>query len=212
MVFPLVGGFGNVMGVKSKNITRVERLVDLEDRWDRFGHKSGVLWFTGLPGSGKSTLVSRFEKVLFEMEYQVAALDGWEARTGLSADVDYSREGRGENIRRVGELAALYADAGFIVLAAFLSPYRADRDRARKASGEYFHEIHLDPGIEVCEARDPDGLYALARAGEIEGFTGVDAPYEAPENPELRLDTGALTIAETLSVLTEYVDHRFRLD
>ena len=204
------------MPIKSRNITSIDHRVSDQDRWRRQGHKGGVLWLTGLPGSGKSTLAFELERLLFGNNKQVYVMDGDNLRHGLNSDLGFSHEDRTENIRRVGELAALYADAGMIVITAFISPYRADRQGARRAAGQgddkRFHEIYLSASIEVCEGRDPKGLYKKARLGEIPDFTGVSAPYETPENPELVIDTGVLTVADSLDLLVGYADSTFRLE
>lgn len=198
------------MPVKSTNITAIEHRVSVDDRWRHHGHSGGVLWFTGLPASGKSTLAFDLERRLFEKGMQVFALDGDNLRHGLNADLGFSHEDRTENIRRIGETAALFAGAGMIVITAFISPYRADRRRAREAAGRDFHEIYLGASLEVCEKRDPKGLYGKARRGEIPDFTGVSAPYEAPETPELVIDTGAMDVAESLQILEDYVEKVFQ--
>lgn len=200
------------MPIKSTNITAIRHPVTDEARWRRQGHHGGVLWFTGLPASGKSTLAFGLEKKLFEKGMQVYVLDGDNLRHGLNADLGFSPEDRTENIRRIGETAALFAGAGMIVVTAFISPYRADRARARKAAGRYFHEIYLGASLDVCEERDPKGLYAKARLGEISDFTGVTAPYEPPETPELLIDTGAMGVEESLAILEDYMEKAFRLE
>lgn len=169
----------------------------------------GVMWFTGLPGSGKSTLAFELERRIFDAGRQVYVLDGDNLRYGLNSDLGFSHQDRTENIRRVGEVAALYAGAGMIALTAFISPYREDRAGARNAAGSHFHEIYLSASVEVCEGRDPKGHYKKAREGKIPEFTGVSAPYEAPEKPELIIDTGALTVGDSLDILEEYVDRNF---
>lgn len=199
------------MPIKSSHIKPIEHRVTEQDRWRRQGHEGGVLWFTGLPGSGKSTLAFELEGMLFKKGKQVFVMDGDNLRHGLNSDLGFSPEDRAENIRRVGEVAALYADAGMIAVTAFISPYRADRRGARQAVGRQFHEIYLSASLEVCEGRDPKGHYKLARQGEIPDFTGVSAPYEAPEEPELVIDTGAMSVDESLKVLGEYVEKVFGL-
>jgi bifunctional enzyme CysN/CysC len=149
-----------------------------------------TVWFTGLSGSGKSTVAAEVERALVAAGRPAYLLDGDNVRHGLNADLGFSAADRSENIRRIGEVARLFADAGVVALVPVISPYRADRDRARAvhaAAGLPFVEVFVDTPIDVCEARDPKGLYARARAGEITGFTGVDDPYEAPERPDLRL-------------------------
>ncbi len=197
------------MTVKSTNITRVQHRMARESRWAANGHSGGVLWLTGLSGSGKSTLAFEVEKRMFEEGYQVYVLDGDNIRYGLSSDLGFSPEDRVENIRRVGEIAALFADAGNVVVTAFISPYRRDRELARQAASDSFHEVYLSAGLEVCEGRDPRGLYKKARRGEIPEFTGVSAPYETPEHPELTIDTGELTVEESMQVLLEYAGRAF---
>ena len=194
------------MPVKSKNITKVEHHIDRDDRWARNKHKGAVVWFTGLSASGKSTLATMLEKSLFEMGRNAYVLDGDNVRHGLCSDLGFSARDREENIRRIGELAALFAESGLIVITAFISPYQRDRRQARVAAGENFHEIYLEPSVEVCEKRDPKGLYDKARSGEIADFTGISAPYETPENPELIIDTGAMTVDEGLDAIIEYVE------
>ena len=204
------------MPIKSRNIHSIDHRVSDQDRWSRQGHMGGVLWLTGLPGSGKSTLAFELERLLFDNNNQVYVMDGDNLRHGLNSDLGFSHEDRTENIRRVGELAALYADAGMIAITAFISPYRADRQGARHAAsqggGQRFHEIYLSASLEVCEGRDPKGHYKKARLGEIPDFTGVSAPYEAPENPELVIDTGVLTVADSLDLLNRYVGNNFSLE
>ncbi len=195
--------------VKSANITRVEHRVPLEERWDTNAHRSGILWLTGLSGSGKSTLAFRLEQHLFRRGMQVYVLDGDNIRHGLSADLGFSPDDREENIRRVGETARLFARAGIIVITAFISPYRADRDHVRAIAPDMFHEIHVRASLDECERRDPKGLYAKARRGEITEFTGVSAPYEAPVSPELVVDTTNRSIDESLDILLNYVSDRF---
>ena len=198
------------MSIKSTNITAVAHRVNAEERWRVNTHKGGVLWFTGLSGSGKTTLAFELEQRLFAKGYQVYVLDGDNVRHGLSSDLGFSHEDRTENIRRIGEVAALFAEAGTIVILAFISPYRSDRAHARKAAGEGFHEIYLSADLAACEARDPKGLYKKAHSGEIPDFTGVSAPYEGPENPDLGIDTGTLSVEDSLVLLMDYIDKAFR--
>ncbi len=194
---------------RATNITRVEHRVDAEARARRHGHAGGVLWFTGLSGSGKSTLAIEVERRLFNEGYQVYVLDGDNVRHGLNANLGFSPEDRAENIRRVGEVAALFSRSGMIVLAAFISPYRSDRDRARQAAGGAFHEIYLQADLATCEARDPKGLYKRARAGEIADFTGISAPYEVPEAPELSVDSGVADVEACVDRIVDYVTANF---
>lgn len=195
--------------VRSTNITAVGHAVTREARQARNGHKGGVLWFTGLSGAGKSTLALALERELFAKGYHVYVLDGDNIRSGLNANLGFSPEDRAENIRRVGEVAALFADAGFIVISSFISPYRSDRERARAAAGEAFHEIYIRASLEACETRDPKGLYRRARTGEIKDFTGISSPYEPPAEPELVVPTDELPVEECIGQLMGYVEERF---
>jgi len=194
---------------KSENLFSVQSRIDRHSRAVQNGHKGGVLWLTGLSASGKSTLALALEQRLFERGYQTYVLDGDNVRQGLNSDLGFSPKDRNENIRRVGEVAALFADSGSIVITAFISPYRADRDLARSASPGLFHEVYVDASLAACEERDPKGLYSRARRGEIPEFTGISAPYEEPTAPELVVDTEHATIAESVEQLVEYVVERF---
>jgi len=161
-----------------------------------------VVWFTGLSGSGKSTLAAELERALFEQGKQVCVLDGDDLRRGLCSDLGFSPADRRENIRRVGEVARLFAEAGSICIAAFISPYRSERDLARRICPKgRFLEVYLNAPLEVCERRDPKGLYARARTGELKEFTGISAPYEPPEKPDLELRTDLLSAAECSALL-----------
>ncbi len=200
----------NLITIRSTNITAVGHSVTREARAARNGHKGGVLWFTGLSGAGKSTLALALERELFAKGYQVYVLDGDNIRGGLNANLGFSPEDRAENIRRVGEGAALFADAGFLVISSFISPYRADRERARAAARDSFHEIHVKASLEACEERDPKGLYRRARTGEIPEFTGISSPYEPPERPDLVVPTDELPVEDSLALLIRYVESRFQ--
>jgi len=186
---------------KSENIVHHDGSVTRADRERRLGQKGGVLWFTGLSGSGKSTVARAVEAELAACGRLVYVLDGDNVRHGLCADLGFSAEDRTENIRRIGHVAALFADAGVLVLTAFISPYRADRALVRDVVGDRFLEILVNADLATCEARDPKGLYKKARAGEIAEFTGISAPYEAPENPALSLDTGEQSLAESTAAV-----------
>jgi len=180
---------------KSKNITWQGSHVTREERELHMGQKGAVVWFTGLSGSGKSTLARRVEQILLEQDVTAYVLDGDNLRHRLNADLGFSPADRTENIRRVGCVAQLMADAGLICLTAFISPYRTDRDAARALlDGGRFFEVFVDTPIEVCEQRDPKGLYRKARAGQIPNFTGISAPYEAPLRPELVINTDGRTV------------------
>ena len=192
--------------VKSTNITMVESKISPQARELQNGHKGGVLWFTGLSGSGKSTLANELQQRLFERGYQVYILDGDNIRGGLNADLDFSPKGRSENIRRVGEVAALFAGAGVICITAFISPYKADRHRARVAAGEYFHHVYIKADVETCAKRDPKGLYEKAKSGEIKDFTGISAPFEEPQTPDLVIETAKLSIEDSVAKLVDYVE------
>lgn len=176
--------------------------VTAEQREMRNGHMGGVVWLTGLSGSGKSTIAVELEHQLFKLGWHVYILDGDNMRRGLCLDLTFSPEDRTENIRRIGEVASLFADAGIICIAAFISPYRADRDLARKiVPPGRFIEVYLNAPLAVCEQRDTKGLYARARAGEIKDFTGISAPYEAPLNPEVELRTSEAGVADCVSLV-----------
>jgi bifunctional enzyme CysN/CysC len=201
----------HALGIKSTNIFSVEHEVDLEARWHANRHRSGILWFTGLSGAGKTTLAVELERRLFARGYQVYVLDGDNIRHGLSADLGFSPEDRNENIRRVGEVAALFARAGVLVITAFISPYRSDRDRVRHIAPDLFHEVHIEADVATCEQRDPKGLYEKARRGEIKEFTGISAPYEAPDSPELVVDTSSQSVDESLARLMAYIEENLAL-
>lgn len=199
------------MGIKSRNITAIAHRVEVQERWQANDHRGGVMWFTGLSGSGKTTLAFELEQQLFLKGYQVYVLDGDNVRHGLSSDLGFTHEDRTENIRRIGEVAALFAEAGTIVISAFISPYLSDRSLARKAVGKGFHEVYLSADLTICEARDPKGLYKKAHSGEISNFTGVSAPYECPISPDLTIDTKNLSIEESKTLLIDYIEKEFRL-
>ena len=163
----------------------------------------------GAERRGQDDHCRRGRTASFQRRFQVYVLDGDNVRRGLNANLDFSPEDRAENIRRVGEVAALFADAGFIVLSAFISPYRADRDRARAAAAGRFHEVFVKADLDTCERRDPKGLYKRARAGEIRDFTGIDAPYEEPADPELVLDTVADSVEDSVRALVRYIRREF---
>ncbi len=196
--------------VHRADITAVRHVVGRSERAARNRHTGGVIWFTGLSGAGKSTLAQAVQSELFVRGYQVYVLDGDNMRGSLNADLGFSLEDRAENIRRVGEITALFADAGLVAIAALISPYRADRDRARTAverligSGG-FQEIYIAADLATCEARDPKGLYKRARRDEIADFTGVSAPYEAPERPDLVVDTTNRSVAICTEAIVAHV-------
>ncbi len=194
---------------KATNIHWHEGEVSRDERWKALKQKGCVLWFTGLSGSGKSTIACALESALVNLGHHCYRLDGDNIRFGLNKNLGFSAEDRAENIRRIGEVAKLFADAGIITLTSFISPYLRDRQTARETcekGGMKFFEVYVETPLEVAEARDPKGLYKKARAGEIKGFTGIDDPYEEPKNAELVLPTHKLSIeesvAKTLDLLT----------
>ena len=190
----------------TENLHFHEHRVARESKEKRNQHKSRVLWFTGLSGSGKSTVANAAEKILHDMGLQTYVLDGDNVRMGLNKDLGFSHKDRTENIRRITEIANLFADSGSIVLTAFISPYREDRDKAREIiSTDDFIEIFVSADLSVCELRDTKGLYKKARAGKIKGFTGIDAPYEAPLNPELIVDTDKNDIEACAQIVVDYL-------
>ncbi|MDE0658862.1 MAG: adenylyl-sulfate kinase [Gammaproteobacteria bacterium] len=197
------------MEIAVPEVTRIDHRIATVKRESRNNHRGGVLWFTGLSGAGKSTLAFALEERLFNDGFQVYVLDGDNLRTGLSSDLGFSPVDRTENIRRAGEVAALFADAGLLCIAAFISPYQVDRDIARRAAGPGFHEIYIRADLATCERRDPKGLYKRARAGQIPNFTAIGDVYEAPVSPSLVVDTAANTIDQSLGLLTEYVAANF---
>jgi bifunctional enzyme CysN/CysC len=200
---------------RSSNISWAEGQVNLRERIERNGHRGLVVWFTGLSGAGKSTLAYALERELFDRQMHVTVLDGDNLRHGLNANLCFSPEDRVENIRRAAEVAKLMATTGLVVITSFISPYRADRLKARQivsSGGVEFVEVHVSAPIEVCESRDPKALYQKARAGLIQGFTGIDAPYETPEDPELILKTGQESIETSLNRLLAFVIPLLRLD
>jgi bifunctional enzyme CysN/CysC len=201
---------------KATNLTAVDHRIELGARLRRNGHAGGVLWLTGLSGAGKSTLAVAAEQRLFALGYQTYLLDGDNVRRGLNANLGFAPDDRAENIRRIGEVAALFADAGMIAITAFISPYRSDRERARAAAQHHahpidFHEIYIKADLATCEGRDPKGLYKRARAGQIEQFTGISAPYEPPERAELEVDTARLDIERSVERIVDFVRQRFPL-
>ena len=200
-------GSADVHGpVVSENITWSEGEITAADRARRDGHKGAVVWLTGLSGAGKSTLARGLERELFARQVRVYVLDGDNIRYGLNADLGFSPEDRLENIRRVSEVARLMADAGIVTVSAFISPYRADRRRAREIAREggcEFVEVYVNASLEVCERRDPKNLYKKARAGQIKQFTGIDAPYEEPEAAEVIVHTDAQSEAESVAAILD---------
>ena len=196
-----------------RNIVWHSATITKADRHRMNGHKSAILWYTGLSGAGKSTLANKVEEKLFERGMHTYVLDGDNIRMGLNKGLTFAPDDRKENIRRIGEVSKLFVDAGSIVSTAFISPYRSDRDmvRALVPVGEFI-EIFVAASLEVCEGRDTKGLYKKARAGEIKNFTGIDDPYEAPENPELSIDTGAKSLEECAAEIMNYLENHGYID
>ena len=192
---------------KATNIVWHEASVDRAARAEKRCHRSAILWFTGLSGSGKSTLANAVNASLFERGLATYVLDGDNVRHGLCKDLGFSDADREENIRRIGEVAKLFLDAGVIVLTAFVSPFRADRDKARELveQGDFL-EIFCAADLDVCESRDPKGLYAKARSGAIKEFTGISSPYEAPESPDLKINTGSQELTESVQVVLKALE------
>ena len=192
---------------KATNIVWHKGAVTRDDREQLNGHKGCTVWLTGLSGSGKSTIAVDLEKRLCERGVRAYILDGDNIRHGLNKNLGFSPEDRTENIRRIGEVAKLFTDAGTVTITAFISPYRTDRDQVRALmKGGDFIEVHVDCPVEVCEQRDVKGLYAKARAGKIPEFTGISAPYEAPEKPEIVLKTGELSEAQSVAKIIGYLE------
>ena len=192
---------------KSTNITWHEGQVERADRERLLDQRGVTVWLTGLSGSGKSTVAVGVEKALVERGHHAFVLDGDNVRHGLNSNLGFSPEDRTENIRRIGEVAKLFTQAGSIVLTSFISPYRADRDAVRGIMDKGdFIEVLVDASLETCEGRDVKGLYKKARAGEIPEFTGISAPYEAPEHPELLLDTNTESVEESVAALIRYLE------
>tara|TARA_B100001996_G_C18669673_1_gene596193 strand:- start:390 stop:1325 length:936 start_codon:yes stop_codon:yes gene_type:complete len=190
---------------KSMNITPVNHDVEYAEREKRFGHKGGVFWLTGLSGSGKTTLAKNVERKFFDEGYNIYMLDGDNIRDGLNSNLGFSEEDREENIRRIGEVAALFARAGFLVITAFISPFSEGRKKALNAHPDNSYEIFLSCNIETCEERDPKGLYKRAREGKINDFTGIDSPYEIPKSPDLLLDTQNKSIIDCEKELFDFI-------
>jgi len=197
------------MTTSSTNVVWHHATVTRERREAQNGHKSCVLWFTGLSGAGKSTLAHAVEEQLHQLGCRTFVLDGDNVRHGLSSNLGFSEDDRRENIRRIGEAAKLMMEAGVIAMTAFISPFRADREAVRNLMphGDFF-EVYCKAALETCEARDVKGLYKKARAGEIKNYTGIDSPYEAPEKPELVVDTDALSIEQSVGEVLKLLQVR----
>ena len=196
-------------GQKSTNIKWHHGKITKEDRVKLLNQKGVTIWLTGLSGSGKSTIAVELEHALIENRHQAYILDGDNIRHGLNKNLGFSPEDRTENIRRIGEVAKLFTDAGIITITAFISPYREDRDAVRRllSDGEFI-EVYVKCPLDVCEERDTKGLYKKARAGEVKDFTGISAPYEEPLNPELTIDSSKLTVEESTRTVLNYLEEK----
>jgi bifunctional enzyme CysN/CysC len=189
---------------QASSVVAAERII-------RNGHSGGVFWLTGLPSSGKSTLAMTVQRMLFDRGRHVYVLDGDTLRTSLNVDLGFSEEDRAENVRRAAAVAGLLADAGFIVISALISPFAADRERARAAYPTSFHEVFVSCDLQTAEQRDVKGHYKRARAGEIAKFTGISSPYEVPENPDLLIDTTSYSVSESAANFIEYIEEATRI-
>lgn len=195
----------------NKNTPHQNYNISVTDRRKANGHNSMLLWFTGLSGSGKSTLANQLEVQLHKKGLQTYVLDGDNIRRGINSDVDFSPEGRAENLRRIAEVAKLFIDAGVVVLAAFISPLQKDREKIANIVGkENFIEIFVNASIEECEARDVKGLYKKARSGEIPNFTGISAPYESPVNPGVEVHSGKESIEESVGKILSKIENSLK--
>jgi adenylylsulfate kinase len=193
---------------KATNVTWHDGEISREDRFDILRQRGVTIWFTGLSGSGKSTIAVALEQALYKMGKLSYRLDGDNVRLGINKNLGFSEEDRKENIRRIGEVAKLFGDAGTISLSSFISPYKNDRDEVRAlhvAADIAFIEVHVDCSLEEAEKRDPKGLYKKARAGEIKNFTGIDDPYEQPTDPEIHLHTDQMTLEEEVRIILDYL-------
>ena len=195
--------------IKSTHVIWHESDVMKQDRQQLKGHKSAIIWFTGLSGSGKSTISVALESLLHEKGIHAYRLDGDNIRHGLNRNLGFSQADRTENIRRIGEVSKLMVDAGLLTLTAFISPYQEDREQVRQiVEPDEFIEVYVKASLKTCEERDPKGLYKKARLGEIKNFTGIDAPYEEPKDPELVIDTDQLSIEEAVEVILTYLKRK----
>ncbi|WP_304036728.1 adenylyl-sulfate kinase [Mesonia mobilis] len=196
----------------NKNVIQQDYNVSVEHRRKQNKHNSLLIWFTGLSGSGKSTLANQVEVALHEQGLRTYVLDGDNIRRGLNTDLDFTPEGRKENLRRIAEAAKLFIDAGVVTLAAFISPLQKDREKIKQIVGkENFIEIYVKASVETCEKRDVKGLYQKARNGEIKNFTGISAPYEEPENPDVIVNSEKETIAESIQIIMDQIKTKLEL-
>lgn len=197
----------------SKNIIQHDYQVSYEDRRLKNNHKSFLIWFTGLSGSGKSTIANLVEQQLFEKGIKTYTLDGDNIRKGINNDLTFSPEDRTENIRRIAEIANLMVDAGLVVLAAFVSPYKKDRENVKNiVKNSNFVEVFINTSVEECERRDVKGLYKKAREGEIKNMTGISAPYEAPEQPDIEIKTEEVSVKEAVKLIINHITPKLKLD
>lgn len=208
---PAICEIPNVETSKKNNIHPHQGFITRDKRNQEFGHQSGVVWLTGLSGSGKSTVANQVERMLFQQGYTVSILDGDTLRSGLNQDLGFTKEAREENLRRTGQVASLFADTGHIVLASFISPHQKGRETVKKIIGDNFHLVHIDAELDDCISRDPKGLYKKAMFGGIENFTGVGQDYEKPISADLTINTSSNTIAECTMQLVSYIKSRFEL-
>lgn len=196
---------GFLLSVKSTNISWHRALVNREMK-EKLLRQNGILiWFTGLSGSGKSTIASELEMRLYNMGRLTYLLDGDNVRHGLNSNLGFTKEDRIENIRRIAEVCKLFVDSGIITISTFISPFKDDRDKVRKLLGKDFVEVYVDCPLEVCESRDPKGIYKKARNGEIKDFTGVDSPYEVPDNPEIVVSTNLDTVQQCVNKILDFL-------
>lgn len=197
----------------SKNIIQHDYQVSREDRKSKNNHNSFLIWFTGLSGSGKSTIANLVEQQLFEKGIKTYTLDGDNIRKGINNDLTFSPEDRTENIRRIAEISNLMIDAGLVVLAAFVSPYKKDRENVKNiVKNSNFVEVFINTSVEECERRDVKGLYKKARAGEIKNMTGISAPYEAPEQPDIEIKTEEVSVKEAVNKIIDHITPKLKLD
>lgn len=188
-----------------KNLTENLNRISKKTKNDRYGHKSPVIWLTGLSGSGKTTIANNLELTLFNMGVKTCLLDGDNVRMGMNSDLGFSQEDRNENIRRIAEMSKITSESGNLTITSFISPFEDYRELAKKIIGEDFIEVYLSTPLSVCESRDPKGLYKKARLGEIKSFTGIDSPYDIPKNPNITIPTHEINLKESTNVLLRYL-------